>query len=222
MASLGMMSAGIAHEINNPLNFIKNGLEALDEKFKSKYSQEREELEPIFVIIYEGVKRTQNIVKSLGHFSRTNDEKKEECDLRLIIENCLLIMHNQIKDKVRVLTSFCDGGLVYGNEGKLHQAMLNILVNAVQAFQGFGTINVCTKTMNNELEITIQDDGVGIPAENLKKIKDPFFTTKPAGAGTGLGLFITYTIIEEHDGTIKVSSKEGKGTTFIVSLPRIV
>ncbi len=219
MASLGVMAMGIAHEINNPLNFIKNGVDALGVRIADESPEKREELEPLFKIVNEGVNRATKIVKSLSHFSRKTPSMDEDCNLKEIIENCLLILHNKIKNKAQVLTTFVDNGVVKGNEGRLHQAMLNILANAAQAIEKRGIINIITSKTGNSIEVTIEDDGMGIPEENLSRISDPFFTTKPPGEGTGLGLFITYSIIEEHGGQIDVISNPGKGTIFIVSLP---
>lgn len=220
MASLGVMATGIAHEINNPLNFIKNGVEALDKKISEIRIKDKTELISLFKIVNEGVTRASNIVKSLSHFSRKSPTMDEKCNVKEIIENCLLILHSKIKGRIRVKTSFVRGKkLVKGNEGRLHQAMMNIIANAEQAIKGQGTIEIRTAVVKNELEITIQDDGEGITEENLTKIGDPFFTTKPPGEGTGLGLFITFSIIEEHNGKIEVISSPDNGTRFIISLP---
>lgn len=219
MASLGVMAMGIAHEINNPLNFIKNGVEAVNSRLKEDLPEKAQELEPMITIVNEGVNRATKIVKSLSHFSRKTPAMDEKCSLKDIIENCLLILHNKIKNKVQVMTSFVENAPVKGNEGRLHQAMLNIIANAVQAIEKKGTLNIITAKKEGKLEITIEDDGMGIPEENLEKITDPFFTTKPPGEGTGLGLFITLSIIEEHNGEIDVISNVGKGTIFTITLP---
>lgn len=220
MASLGVMAMGIAHEINNPLNFIKNGTEALEARISEDMPEKAKELEPMFRIVREGVKRSTNIVKSLSHFSRKTPSLEEKCDLKDIIENCLLILHNKIKNRVQIITTFGKDCIAIGNEGRLHQALLNILANAAQAIEGKGIINILTSKKEGMIEVTIEDDGEGIPEENLSKISDPFFTTKAPGEGTGLGLFITYSIIEEHNGEIDVISNPGKGTIFIVSIPK--
>ena len=219
MASLGVMAMGIAHEINNPLNFIKNGVEALEARILEDMPEKKEELEPLLRIVREGVKRSTNIVKSLSHFSRKTPSMTERCDLKEIIENCLLILHNKIKNRVQIITTFDKNSHAIGNEGRLHQALLNILANAAQAIDGAGTINILTSKKEGMVEVTIEDDGEGIPEENLSKISDPFFTTKAPGEGTGLGLFITYSIIEEHKGEVDVISNPGKGTIFIISIP---
>lgn len=216
MASLGVLAAGVGHEINNPLNFIKNGIEALN----TKINTDDEELKAYFKIINEGVDRATNIVKSLSHFSRRAPGTDDKCNVHDIIENCLLILHNKIRNKVRVITNFTSQGAeVRGNEGRLHQAMMNIIANAEQAIKEEGTIEITTRRKESQMEIWVEDDGEGIPEENLMKISDPFFTTKPPGEGTGLGLFITFSIIEEHNGTIDVKSNPGEGTKFIITLP---
>lgn len=220
MASLGVMAMGIAHEINNPLNFIKNGVEALESRIVEEMPEKKEELEPLLRIVREGVKRSTNIVKSLSHFSRKTPSMEEECDLKDIIENCLMILHNKIKNRIKIITTFDKDSRAIGNEGRLHQALLNILANAAQAIDGKGIINILTSRKNGFIEVTIEDDGEGIPEDNLSKISDPFFTTKAPGEGTGLGLFITYSIIEEHKGEIDVISNPGKGTIFIITIPQ--
>ncbi|WP_425389643.1 tetratricopeptide repeat-containing sensor histidine kinase [Ekhidna sp.] len=217
MASLGVLAAGVGHEINNPLNFIKNGIEALSSKIGD---DKDEELKSYFRIVNEGVDRATNIVKSLSHFSRKGPSIDERCNIHEIIENCLLILHNKIRNRIRVATNFTDQGAeLKGNEGRLHQAMMNIISNAEQAIDEEGTIEISTRKKNGFMEIEIADDGEGIPEENLLKISDPFFTTKPPGEGTGLGLFITFSIVEEHGGSIDVQSTPNEGTKFIIKLP---
>lgn len=217
MASLGVLAAGVGHEINNPLNFIKNGIEALSKKLEDNKD---EELKTYFKIVNEGVDRATNIVKSLSHFSRKGPSVDERCNIHEIIENCLLILHNKIRNKVRVITNFTNkGAVLHGNEGRLHQAMMNIIANAEQAISEVGNLKITTQIAGDNMEIIIEDDGEGIPEENLMKISDPFFTTKPPGEGTGLGLFITYSIIQEHNGNIEVSSNIGEGSRFTITLP---
>lgn len=219
MASLGIMAAGVGHEINNPLNFIKNGVEALQTQLEIKGTNDELELDQFFNIINEGVKRATNIVKSLSHFSRKGAHTHEHCNMNEIIENCLLILHNKIKDKIRIVTNFDGNADIMGNEGRLHQAVMNIIANAEQAIEDYGTIVINTKRTPHNLIVSILDDGVGIPSEFLSKISDPFFTTKPPGKGTGLGLSITFSIIEEHNGKINVMSDPGNGTKFVIELP---
>ncbi|WP_420317209.1 sensor histidine kinase [Ekhidna sp.] len=217
MASLGMLSAGVAHEINNPLNFIKGGIEILENGLK----EEKElllEASPSINVIKEGLNRASVIVNSLNHFSRNTESMDERCDLHEIIDNSLVMLQPKLKYKGTVIKQFeKDKVIIPGNEGKLHQAFLNIIANAVQAIEEGGTISVKTKKSDGYVDVEITDDGVGISKEDMKKISDPFFTTKPVGKGTGLGLSITYKIIEDHNGSINVSSKLGKGSKFTIT-----
>ncbi|MDW3191039.1 MAG: tetratricopeptide repeat protein [Cytophagales bacterium] len=219
MASLGVMAAGIAHEINNPLNYIKQGAAALSFDTKNDATPQARENERLLEAIDEGVTRAAKIVMSLGHFSRQTTNMNEVCDVKDIIENCLLILQNRLYGKVTVTQQFSTQNLVLGNEGRLHQAMMNILSNAEQAIKDSGSISISSSVKDQELIISIQDDGEGIPDDQLSKIGDPFFTTKSPGEGTGLGLFITYSIIQEHNGQMDVQSNKGKGTTFTITLP---
>lgn len=220
MASLGILAAGIGHEINNPLNFIKNGVIALTNQLKKYQNLPDEDLKPFIDIINEGINRSTNIVKSLSHFSRRGVSFNETCDIHEIIENCLTILQNRLKNKVKVIKNFCGEEVkMKGSEGKLHQAFLNIISNAEQAIESSGTIEIKTIVYDQNIFVEIKDTGCGISDENLTRIGDPFFTTKAPGQGTGLGLFITYSILEEHHGAISVESQLNKGTIFTVKLP---
>lgn len=218
MASLGILSAGIGHEINNPLNFIKNGASGLVKVLEGQEKVNLEELKPFFDIINNGVERANAIVKSLSHFSRQVKSMDEECDLNEIINNCLTILNNKLKNKIEIekdLDEYCPS--IKGNEGKLHQVILNLLTNAEQAITKNGKIKISTLINDHgKLQLKIEDNGEGISPENIDRIADPFFTTKEPGKGTGLGLFITYTIIEEHNGRVTVNSEVNKGTTFTI------
>lgn len=220
MASLGIMSAGVAHEINNPLNFIKGGIEVLDEELKKEKNLSMDH-EPCIHVVKEGVTRAAAIVNSLSHFSRQTDSMDESCDLHNILDNCLVMLQQKLKYKANLIKNYSsDTVLIKGNEGKLHQVFLNFLSNAEQAIESKGTVTIDTVVHEKTISISIADTGVGIDPENLKKISDPFFTTKPVGKGTGLGLTITYRIIEEHGGSVSVSSKAGKGTKFTVEFSK--
>lgn len=216
MASLGMMSAGIAHEINNPLNFIKGGSDMLARKFEGN-----EEAKPFIDAVSEGVKRASSIVSSLGHFSRETTEMTEICDVHKIIDNCLVMLQHKLKHKATIKKNYSVAKhlSIIGNEGRLHQAILNILSNSEQALTEKGKILVQTRAKKGHLKLTISDNGTGISQENLSKISDPFFTTKESGKGTGLGLAITYRILHEHGAIVRVDSEEGKGTEFTILFP---
>lgn len=218
MASLGLLSAGVAHEINNPLNFIKGGVEALEQGLKNGEinGQNGEYL----AAIKEGLNRTATIVSSMNHFSRQTDKMDEVCDIHTILKNCIIMLKPKLKSNVAINKSFDSGSaIVIGNEGKLHQSFLNIIANAADAIETEGTISIKTGVKQKEVRIEISDTGLGISEENLSKIRDPFFTTKPVGKGTGLGLAIAYKSVEEHGGKIHVTSIINKGTTFEITLP---
>lgn len=216
MASLGLLSAGVAHEINNPLNFIKGGVEGLVHKM-NRESDDNEEIMPFINAISDGVARATAIVNSLGHFSRQSKNMDEDCNLHTILENCLVILGYRFKDQIEVIKDYEPQNLIIkGNEGKLHQAYLNIINNALQAIKDKGRLTLQTRKDKDDLVVRIIDTGEGISEENISKISDPFFTTKPVGEGTGLGLPISYKIIQEHNGQINVDSKVGEGTTFEV------
>lgn len=220
MASLGILSAGVAHEINNPLNFIKGGVNALTGIIQETGEEKVREAQPFIDIIHEGVNRATAIVKGLSHFSRQTELNTEEVNIHAVLDNCLLILNNKLKHKVKVDKKYTTNeSTVVGNEGQLHQAFLNILSNSEQAIEGKGEIMVTTMVDGNSVSVLIRDNGIGIQPENLSKISDPFYTTKAPGEGTGLGLSITYKIIQEHNGTIAVTSTWKEGTEFIISLP---
>jgi signal transduction histidine kinase len=218
MASVGMLSSGVAHEINNPLNFIKGGISGLSNTLKT-YSIDQKELSPFIDIIEEGVSRAAKIVKSLSHFSRTKKEVTP-CDINRIIDNCLVMLHNQLKHKIEITKVYSKSTkVVLGNEGQLHQAFLNIISNAEQAIATKGKISISTEYRNNMMCIKIADNGCGIKEQDEVKIGNPFFTTKDPNMGTGLGLFITFKIIDDHKGKIGYESKKGEGTEVEICLP---
>jgi PAS domain S-box-containing protein len=217
MASLGLLAAGVAHEINNPLNFIMGGASGLEDLIDHHNDTE---IRTLLDAINEGVERATNIVSSLNQFSRQGESAMEHVNIHTILDNCLLILRNQLKNKVEVKTEYSkETPTVRGNDGKLHQAFLNLLTNAEQAIENKGVIKIKTQILNKSVVIKIEDNGEGIRKESLHKITEPFYTTKEPGKGTGLGLSITYGIIDEHQGTLNFLSEENKGTIVTVILP---
>lgn len=216
MASLGQMSAGINHEIKNPLNFIQGGLETMKQNMNKSTLKENE---TFFEIMDEGLKRLNKIVNSLSHFSHQSQAQNEECNIPELIDNCLNILEHKSKDRIEIKTSYCDQKLVMGNSGKLHQVFLNLLGNAIHAIPDQGLIRIKTQKDKKFIHIVIDDNGSGISPEYLDKIFDPFFSTKKPGEGTGLGLAISSKIISDHLGSIVATSDPGNGSTFRVSLP---
>lgn len=220
MASLGVLTAGVAHEINNPLNYIMGGYTGLLEFLEEKGYLENEKVKILLNSIRSGVKRSSEIVKSLNQFSRHNDTFKDICNIQNILGDCLLMLRSSMKDKVNLNYSCVQEEImVEGNVGKLYQAFLNVLTNAVQAIPDTGTITISISKSIDMIIVVIKDTGIGISHEIISKIMDPFFTTKDPGEGTGLGLSITYAIIKEHKGNIEIVSEENGGTTVTIYLP---
>jgi PAS domain S-box-containing protein len=220
MAALGVLSAGIAHEINNPLNFIHGGALAIEAFIEDNLPQHTNELAPFFGAIETGVKRAADIVSSLSHYSRSDELPLEACDLHLIIDNCLIMLQSIIKNKIEINKKYAPLPLtIHGNEGQLHQVFLNILTNAAHAIEETGTITIASHIKNNTASIIVTDNGCGIANDNISRIFDPFFTTKPPGKGTGLGLSIAYRVVKEHRGSLTYESTPGIGTKARVELP---
>jgi len=220
MASLGILAAGVAHEINNPLNFIQGGVYGIENLIEEKLPQQKSEFIPLLKGIEEGVRRVSNIVTILNNYSRIDKNHAEVYNIHLIIENCLIMLNNQIKFRAEVIKEYnASNYKLIGNEGQLHQVLLNVLTNAVHAISEYGLIKIRTNNDDNNLIISVKDNGSGISEENLSKVFDPFFTTKDPGRGTGLGMSISLKIIKEHNGKIEFKSKVNKGTEVIITLP---
>ena len=219
MSSLGVLTAGVAHEINNPLNYIAGSYMGLKNYFDENKINNKD-IEYFLSSLNMGLTKATDIVKSLNQFSRTNQDLDEKCYIHSILDNCLLMLNNQIKNKIKIEKDyFKQEVLLKGNISKLHQVFINILSNSVQAINDKGTISIKTFFENNYVQIIIKDNGCGIEQEDLDMIFDPFFTTKEPGKGTGLGLSITSNIIEAHKGKIKYFSEINKGTTATILLP---
>jgi signal transduction histidine kinase len=220
MASLGTLTAGVSHEINNPLNFVMGAYELLFSHFRENKEVDKEVIDSSLNSLKMGIDRISKIVRGLNQFSRNNDNMNESCDIHLIMENCLEMFNNQLKKRISVKKHYYKTPLVTkGNVGKLHQVFLNILANAIQAIPEKGTIEVITKLFEDTIIVEIKDDGVGISEDHIKQITDPFFTTKPPGEGTGLGLAIVNTLVLDHGGSMSFKSSEIKGTIVTISLP---
>ena len=217
MASLGILSAGIGHEINNPLNFIKHGAMSLKEQLSAVHQETN--YDDYFHAIEEGVRRASTIVSGLSHFSRAGEAMDEQCDIHQVLDNTLTLLTNPLKLKdIEIVKSYeANPGVLLGNGGKLHQVFTNIIQNAEQAIAKKGRIELATKSESGILTVSISDTGMGMSPSVLQKITDPFYTTKSPGKGTGLGLFISQMIIDEHDAEMEVTSQEGVGTSFKVT-----
>lgn len=224
LASIGMLASGIAHEINNPLNYINGGIYGIEAYIRTNLGEHEKNLKPLVQAINSGVQRASEIVKGLGRYSRQSKNEQECCDVHAIVNDCLILLGNQTRNRIEVSCRFYPKPLlVLANEGRLHQAFLNILANAIQAIEGEGKVQVETDVFDNcYICIKISDTGCGIKKEDLAKIFDPFYTTKEPGRGTGLGLAITNEIINNINGSVSVISEVNKGTTIIIKLPEFI
>jgi len=214
LASLGEIVAGIAHELNNPLTGVLV-LASLLEKDESMDAESREDLG---VIVHE-TQRCARIVKGLLDFSRETTPQKVPADLNQIMDKSLALIGTQsIFHDVQIEKDYgADLPRVMVDPNQVEQVFINILLNAAQAMSDGGTLTIVTRGTDRGLEVSVRDTGVGIPAEHLRRIFDPFFTTKEKG--TGLGLAVSYGIVENHGGAIEVDSAVGRGTTFSIRLP---
>ncbi len=169
----------------------------------------------------DGALRVRDIVADLKGYSHAGDGKDMQLqDINQCLASVLKITHNATKHNSKIITDFAsDLPSIYCHAGKLHQVFTNIVVNAAQAIDESGIIEITTKVVEGDLQINFKDSGKGIAPESLEKIFDAFYTTKPVGEGTGLGLYISYAIIREHGGDLKVESQLGEGTEFIITLP---
>jgi signal transduction histidine kinase len=220
MASMGRLVAGIAHEINNPVNAIVNTVGPLREALG--HGATPEEIADMVRVVQNGANRTKEIVQALHNYSRGDDDRQIDVDLERALDDSLDLLRHQLRQGIAVTKSYGGVGRVRGHVGPLNQVFMNLLTNAAQAIaedKGQGTIEISTSRKGGEVQVTIADDGPGIPPEVLPRIFDPFYTTKDVGKGSGLGLSIVHGIVERHGGRIEVESAPSKGTRFVVTLP---
>ncbi len=216
MAAIGLLAAGINHEIRNPLNVLVAGIDQIQDLSKSG---DKEEVEAYLDLMADSIERITRIVNSLSHFNHQAGDMEMKCDPHAILNNCLIILSSKPKHNIEIRKDFVSGLLVKGNSGLLHQVFFNLLVNAMDAIEDSGVIEIETKENEGHIEISIKDSGPGIPESIRHKIFEPFFTTKDPGRGTGLGLAISSKIVKDHGGKISVHSGPDGGTEFKVSLP---
>ncbi len=214
LASIGQLAAGVAHELNNPLANISLNAEMLMRKCKDDVSARK------LKVISENVDQAARIVRDLLDFSREAQLELEFLDVNEVICKALESLKYEMLD-IKVVDNL-DPNLprILGDRVRLKQVFTNIISNALHAMDKGGVLSISTRADKGFIEARVSDTGSGIPKEHLSKIFDPFFTTKGVGKGTGLGLAISYGIVEKHGGVIEVESEVGKGTTFIVKLPR--
>lgn len=218
LSSLGLLAAGVAHEVNTPLAVISTYAQLLAKQVNGDESKSK-----LLEKIAKQTFRASEIVNSLLNFSRTSSTAYDEVDLNRILRETVQLIQPQLTKAHVKVEERLDGtlGPVRGNAGKLQQVFLNLMLNARDAMEGGGTLTVTTSVNDAAARVEIGDTGCGIPEENLARIYDPFFTTKGAKKGTGLGLSITYGIVKEHGGSIGVLSQPGQGTRFQLDFPLV-
>jgi PAS domain S-box-containing protein len=216
LSSIGLLAAGIAHEVNTPIAGISSYTQML---LKETPESDRRKL--ILEKIEKQTFRAAEIVNGLLNFSRMNGGEFKDLDINQLIDDSLTLLNHQLQSShIRVDSRYAPSlPPVHGNAGKLQQVFVNLFLNARDAMPSGGDLTIRTAMNETMVIVDISDTGAGIPENNIKKIFDPFFTTKEIGKGTGLGLAVTYGIIQEHGGRIFVDSSSGKGTHFRVKLP---
>jgi len=255
MASLGVFIAGIAHEINNPINFISMGVDGIEKiiekvialfaelnkltaeskgeeiqkllvlKQKLKFQRSLDALPEILENIKTGITRTIGITNGLRLYARMDTEEKSLCDINQIVETALQLIKPQINSQIAIQLNYGTLPQIKVFPGKLSQVFVNIISNAIDSIVSLGkqskkaSISITTREIDGNIRIEFSDTGKGIPTEVLPKIFDPFYTTKDVGKGTGLGMSIATSIIEELNGKITAGNNPDHGATFTIEMP---
>jgi PAS domain S-box-containing protein len=241
LAAVGTLTAGIAHEINNPLAYVLNNLEVISTEFAEHLALVNQQLgnvpsavrfdlqekahavEKSVTVAIHGVLRVCEIIRNLKTFARADTEVRRPVDLHAALDVSVDMAFPQIKHRALLIKDYGDAVRVEAEEGRLCQVFINLLINAAQAIPEGApdrhTIRIFTQTSHDRVRVEIHDTGKGMPREIRDRIFDPFFTTKTVGEGTGLGLSICYGIVNALGGEIRVDSQPGKGSVFTVELP---
>lgn len=230
MAALGMLIAGLSHEIKNSINFISCAVPLLKRNLTAVMEGPLPPGEtlatlcaksmPLLANIQEGVERTVRVVNDLSHFSHDSGASYVPTDIMPGLTTSVSILRREYGRRIEIIEQYApELPLIEANAGRLNQVFINILLNAAHAIDDKGRIIVKTWAEDEAVHLSVSDDGRGIKEQDLSRVYDPFFTTKGVGQGTGLGLSISYTIVKNHGGEFKLSSRSGKGSTFEVILP---
>jgi signal transduction histidine kinase len=251
MASLGQLTAGVAHEINNPISYSYSNLNCLSENidnifkldqlmqsynentdnasdFIIKYKTLRQTIDADYLIsdtpnllsdIIDGIERVKKIVNNLKKISYKGSDDLIPFNINNCIKDCLKVLANELKYSMEIKLDITACDNILGQPSELSQVFINLFMNALHACESNGILSISNKQTDSAVIIFINDNGKGIEKENISKIFDPFYTSKPVGEGTGLGLPVSHGIIEKHNGKIEVKSEVNVGTTFIITLP---
>lgn len=239
LTTFGMIAAGLAHEINNPLAYVLTNHEVIARELPRLAAKTRDaahgdpdleevtqglaQCESMLSVAMEGLERVRSIVRDLKTFSRADPVEEVLVDVHHVLDSAINVAQSELRQRCRIERSYGEIAPVRGSTSRLGQVFLNLVVNGAQAIpearEGGGVVRITTSTASDGWAcIAVSDDGAGMSAETRRRLFEPFHTTKP-GQGTGLGLYITRSIVEAHGGTIEVDSTEGVGTTVYVKLP---
>lgn len=218
LASLGRLTSGVAHELNNPLNNISTSIQILIEELDENTPKYHKDL---LLGTEKEVERGKNIVRALLEFSRARSFTISPINFKASVNKALERIESKMPDNIQLNVDVSEDICVNAGPERIERVLSNLMLNALQAMPNGGTITItaCERDENNMFSFQVRDTGEGIPEEHIAKIFDPFFTTKEIGKGSGLGLSIVYGIVEQHGGKISVFSEQGKGAVFTVSLP---
>jgi len=227
LAALGKMAAGVAHEINNPLAVILQKTGWMEDLLQAEELQETENIEEFkksIRKIEEHVERARKVVHNMLGYARKMEPRLEDVDVNDTVKQTVALLDNYARiNNIRIKQDLAgDLPIIASDQAQLQQVFLNLISNAIDAIGKDGNVQIRSVRVGDEIRVTIKDDGPGIPPELQKRVFDPFFTTKQSGKGTGLGLWISYNIVEKMGGGITLESKVGEGTTFTVRVPIIV
>jgi hypothetical protein len=216
LSSIGLLAAGVAHEVNTPLAGISSYAQMLLQQVSDQDPKHK-----LLEKIHRQTLRASGIVNNLLNFSRTGDAQFRETDINVVLEDTLQLLEPQLRSaNMEVVRHYGqDLPAAYGSASKLQQVFMNLVINARDAMPAGGRLTISTRLVDTSLVVDFRDTGVGIAPENIARIYDPFFTTKEVGQGTGLGLALSYGIIQEHGGRIFVESRPGEGAHFTIKLP---
>jgi PAS domain S-box-containing protein len=231
LESIGQLAAGIAHEINNPMAFVRTNLAVLREEWQALKKEIEDEshapahqgrfaeCESLIDESLEGIERTIAIARDMREFAHSGNDPRASVDVNGVVEGCVRVAGAHRKRPTRIEEHYGTLPPVWGSAGQLRQVFLNLIVNALDVVGAAGCIRIETALEGEQAVVRVRDDGPGILPEHRERLFDPFFTTKPAGEGTGLGLYISHQIVRGHGGEIAVASAPGQGATFEVRLP---
>jgi signal transduction histidine kinase len=223
LASLGTLSAGIAHEINNSLNYVNGGMQPLERLITTSCrNEDRPKIDKLLGVMREGLSLTLEIIRSLRNYTGLNQAKFNELDLCTVVKSSAAILRNKLRNEIDLEVGMPETLKIFGSVVGINQVFMNLMSNAIDAMKPGGKLKIFgVETADHWIEVKISDTGCGMSQETLSRIFEPFFTTKEVGSGTGLGLHIVKSEIDRHKAQINVQSETGKGTTFILRFPPI-